>query len=110
MKLKRLMDEFNYVKAAYQYYFGFMFTIATYLTVSYTSLEKTIALVILIYLVAHFLGKWHYENINSGFNRQNYMIGKYSPPWQTLFRVLWILSEDHPEARNELKEWLEDGP
>lgn len=105
-KFKFVMDEFNYIKNAYQYYIGFLINIATFLTVSYKSPAYTVAFLFLLYLIARSIGQWHFKSQSSGFNRQNYMIGKYSPPWQTLFKVLWMLAEDKPEARKELEEWL----
>jgi len=103
------MDEFLYVKTAYQYYLGPVLIIATYLTVSEYTLDKTILIGAITYIFARILGKWHFQNPNSGINRQHHMAGLYSPPWQTLFTVLWILSEDKPEARTELEKWVHPG-
>ena len=101
------MDEFLFVKTAYQYYLGPIIMIATYLTVSNYTHRETLTIGAITYLFARTLGKWHFRNPNSGINRQHYMAGKYSPPWQTLFRVLWMLSEDKPEARAELEKWIQ---
>ncbi len=105
---KILMDEFNYIKNAYQYYIGIFVTVTTFLTVTYRSIPQTLVTITTLFIIAHFLGKWNFQNINSGFNRQNYLIGKYSPPWQTLFKVLWVLSENHPEAKKELEQWVNE--
>lgn len=106
--MMHLMDEFNYIKTAYQYYISFIISIATYLTVSYQTPQRTILLLSVLFIITRILGKWHYENKDSAFNRQYYLVAKHSPPWQSLFKVLWELSEDKPEARKELSMWLED--
>lgn len=100
------MDELNYVKAAYQYYIGFIITIGTFLTVTYHTPTQTIITVLTLYLLARTLGRWHYRSKNSGFSRQQTLVSMYSPQWQTTFKVLYILAEDHPEAQELLEKYL----